>query len=255
MSDSLKGYELTEAIRELEELVNRVQQGEEVLLLKDGNPVARLIGPTDPHEQRSKMLRNLFTDEQIEELSEAIETPLSEDDQRILEGEGTDEAGIWVGLRAADQRLPEPKIPEYIGTAPGRPDLAGIASPRSKFLLDSHAILWWVSASPHLSARARAAITGKDHEVMVSVVSLYELLFKASLGKLSTPVPALQALLDSCTLERLSVTELHAQLAAKIKWPHRDPWDRLLAAQAITEQACLISKDSVFDQVGIPRIW
>ena len=255
MSDSLNRYEVSDAIRKLEELVNRVQQGDEILLLKDGDPVARLIGPADPHEQRSKLLRELFTDEQLEELSKAIESPLSEDDQRILEGEGTDEVGIWVGLQAADQRVPEPKIPDYIGTAPGPPDRAGIASPRSKFLLDSHTLLWWVSASPHLSARAKAAISGKDNEVMVSVVSLYELLFKASLGKLAMSVPALQALLDSCTLERLSVTEVHAQLAAKIKWPHRDPWDRLLAAQAITERAYLVSKDSVFDQVGIPRIW
>lgn len=90
---------------------------------------------------------------------------------------------------------------------------------------------------------------------MVSVVSLYELLFKASLGKLATPGPTLQAFLDSCTLRRLAVTETHAEIAAKIKWTHRDPWDRILAAQVITERACLISKDTVFDQIGIPRIW
>lgn len=242
MSDSLKRYELTEAIRKLEELVNRVQQGEEILLLKDGNPVAWLIGPTDPHEQRSRILRELFTDKQIEELSEAIETPLSEDDQRILEGEGTDEVGIWVGLQAADQQVPEPEIPGHTGR-------------RSKLLLDSHALFWWVSASPHLSARAKAAISAKNNEVVVSVVSLYELLFNASLGKLAMSVPALQALLDSCTLGRMSVTAVHAQVAANIKWLHRDPWDRLLAAQAITEQAYLISNDAVFDQVGIHRIW
>ena len=90
---------------------------------------------------------------------------------------------------------------------------------------------------------------------MVSVVSLYELLYKANLGKLETTIPALQALLDDCMLRRLPLTETHAQIAAKIKWLHRDPWDRLLAAQAITEQAYLVSKDSVFDRVGIPRIW
>lgn len=90
---------------------------------------------------------------------------------------------------------------------------------------------------------------------MVSVVNLYELLFKASLGKLATPAPTLQALLDGCTLRRLAVTDTRAEIAAKIKWTHRDPWDRILAARAITERACLISKDTVFDQIGIPRIW
>lgn len=251
----MKRYEVTEAIREFEKLVNRVQQGEEVLLLQDGNPVARLIGPTDPHERRSKILRDLLTDKEIEELSQAIETPLSEDDQRILEGDGTDEVGIWIGLHTVDQRVPEPHIPEYVGTTPGRSDSTGNESPQSKFLLDSHTLLWWISASPHLSARAKAAISGEDNEVMVSVVSLYELLYKANLGKLETTIPALQALLDDCMLRRLPLTETHAQIAAKIKWLHRDPWDRLLAAQAITEQAYLVSKDSVFDRVGIPRIW
>ena len=255
MSASSKKYEVSEAIGEFSKLVNHVQQGEEILLTKDGDPVARLIGPMEPHERRAKILRDLFTAEEIEELSEALEAPLSPDDQRILEGDGTDEVGIWVGLRAADQRIPEPRIPEYIGTMPGRSDSTGTDSPKSKFLLDSHTLLWWVSESPRLSARARAAISGEDHEVMVSVVSLYELLFKANLGKLATSVPALQALLDNCPPTRLPVTELHAHIAAKIKWLHRDPWDRLLAAQAFTEQAYLVSKDSVFDQLGIPRIW
>ena len=255
MADSMKRYEVTEAKRELEEFVNRVQQGEEILLTKDGNPVARLIGPTDPRERRSKILRDLLTDKEIEELSQAIETPLSEDHQRILEGDGTDEVGIWIGLHTADQRVPEPHIPKYVGTTPGRSDSTGNESPQSKFLLDSHALLWWISASPRLSTRAKAAISGEDNEVMISVVSLYELLYEASLGKVPKSVPALQALLDYCAFGRLSVTEVHAQIAAEIKWLSMEPWKRLLAAQAITERAWLVSKDPVFDRAGIPRIW
>lgn len=255
MADSMKRYEVTEAKRELEEFVNRVQQGEEILLTKDGNPVARLIGPTDRRELRSKILRDLFTDNELEELSAAIETPLSEDDQRILEGDGTDEVGIWIGLQEADQRVPEPDIPESAGAAPSRSDSTGDDSRQSKFLLDSQALLWWVSASPHLSARAKAAISGEDNEIVVSVVSIYELLYEASLGKVPKSVPALQALLDYCAFGRLSVTEVHAQIAAEIKWLSMEPWKRLLAAQAITERAWLVSKDPVFDRAGIPRIW
>lgn len=255
MSAPLKKSEVAEAVRELPELVNRVQQGEEILLTENGRPVARLTGPIEPQGRRSKIVRALLTDKEIKELSEAVEAPLSPRDQRILEGDGTDEAGIWIGLHEADQRVPEPDIPDYFFAAPGRAESGSSDSSRSKFLLDSHTLLWWVLASPSLSDRAKSAISGKDNEVMVSVVSLYELLFKASLGKLGTPGPTLQALLDSCTLRRLAVTETHAEIAAKIKWTHRDPWDRILAAQAITEQACLISKDSVFDQIGIPRIW
>ena len=112
MSAPLKKYEVTVAIRELPELVNRVQQGEEILLTEDGIPVARLIGPIELHGRRSKIVRDLLTDKEIEELSEAVEAPLSPRDQRILEGEGTDDVGIWIGLPEADQRVPEPGTPD-----------------------------------------------------------------------------------------------------------------------------------------------
>jgi len=112
MSAPLKKYEVTVAIRELSELVNRVQQGEEILRTEDGIPVARLIGPIELHGRRFKIVRDLLTDKEIEELSESVEVPLSPMDQRILEGEGTDDVGIWIGLPEADQRVPEPDTPD-----------------------------------------------------------------------------------------------------------------------------------------------
>ena len=112
MSASLKKYEVTEAIRELPELVNRVQQGEEILLTENGRPVARLTGLIEPQGRRSKIVRALLTDKEIKELSEAVEAPLSPRDQRILEGEGTDDVGIWIGLQEPDQRVPQPDTPD-----------------------------------------------------------------------------------------------------------------------------------------------
>ncbi len=124
-----------------------------------------------------------------------------------------------------------------------------------KVLLDSHAIYWWAIGSERLSARARALIEDKTNVVMVSAVSFYELDNKMRLNKLDLKPQELRAAVTASGLQTLAITDLHAELAASFDWDHRDPWDRILAAQTRLEHCVLISTDVVFDTVLHERIW
>ncbi|MGV1755005.1 type II toxin-antitoxin system VapC family toxin [Agrobacterium sp. CG674] len=124
-----------------------------------------------------------------------------------------------------------------------------------KVLLDSHAIYWWAIGSERLSARARALIEDKTNAVLVSAVSFYELDNKMRLKKLDLKPQELRAAVTASGLQTLAITDLHAELAASFDWDHRDPWDRILAAQTRLEHCVLISTDVVFDTVLHERIW
>lgn len=124
-----------------------------------------------------------------------------------------------------------------------------------KVLLDSHAIYWWAIGSERLSARARALIEDKTNVVLVSAVSFYELDNKMRLNKLDLKPQELRAAVTASGLQTLAITDLHAELAASFDWDHRDPWDRILAAQTRLEHCTLISTDVVFDTVLNERIW
>lgn len=124
-----------------------------------------------------------------------------------------------------------------------------------RVLLDSHAIYWWAIGSERLSARARALIEDKTNVVLVSAVSFYELDNKMRLKKLDLKPQELRAAVTASGLQTLAITDLHAELAASFDWDHRDPWDRILAAQTRLEHCVLISTDAVFDTVLNERIW
>ncbi|SCX34616.1 type II toxin-antitoxin system VapC family toxin [Agrobacterium rosae] len=124
-----------------------------------------------------------------------------------------------------------------------------------KILLDSHAIYWWAIGSERLSARARALIEDKTNVVLVSAVSFYELDNKMRIMKLDLKPQELRAAVTASGLQTLAITDLHAELAASFDWDHRDPWDRILAAQTRLEHCVLISTDVVFDTVLHERIW
>ena len=124
-----------------------------------------------------------------------------------------------------------------------------------KVLLDSHAIYWWAIGSERLSARARALIEDKTNVVMVSAVSFYELDNKMRLNKLDLKPQELRAAVTASGLQTLAITDLHAELAASFDWDHRDPWDRILAAQARLEHCDFVSLDIAFDAVLHERVW
>ncbi|MBZ5511858.1 MAG: type II toxin-antitoxin system VapC family toxin [Acidobacteriia bacterium] len=126
-----------------------------------------------------------------------------------------------------------------------------------KALLDTHALLWWLSDDPALSARARRAITAADNEIFVSAASAWEMAIKNKRGKLD-----IQNLLDRLPQEIeeegflvLPISIEHGLRAGALPEHHRDPFDRMLIAQAQAEQLPIVSNDTVFDSYGIKRIW
>jgi PIN domain nuclease of toxin-antitoxin system len=125
-----------------------------------------------------------------------------------------------------------------------------------RLLLDSHTLLWWLIDAPSLSMRARDAIADPDNEVWASVVSGYELANKHRLGKLQPPlVEELIPMVRRAGLPPLAVTLEHAVAAASMPGPHRDPWDRLLMAQARLEHLVVVTVDPVFADYGVATLW
>ena len=127
-----------------------------------------------------------------------------------------------------------------------------------RILLDTHSFLWFVAGSVDLPRRARNAISDEASEAIVSAASGWEIATKYRLGKLPD-YAAVASNVDRTVLERgfqpLSVTMAHAQHAGALPGPHKDPFDRLLAAQALLEGLVLISNDKAFDAFGVRRVW
>lgn len=125
----------------------------------------------------------------------------------------------------------------------------------SGYLLDSHAVLWTLSDDPRLSTTARDVIADEGNAVLVSDVSLYELMFKASRGRLPESILRLPDAIEASALPILGIKSDAIRAAAVLDWEHGDPWDRILLGQAVTENLTLISKDAVFDAVTDRRVW
>ena len=124
-----------------------------------------------------------------------------------------------------------------------------------RLLLDSHAVYWWMTGSARLSAAARELILDSANAVLVSAVSIYEIELKAGRRRVNLPPQELRAALRRNAVEELAITHDHAEYAAHLEWAHRDPWDRLLAAQALLENCVLVSVDKVFDGTSVDRRW
>ena len=127
---------------------------------------------------------------------------------------------------------------------------------RLAVLLDTHAFLWWCEDAADLSKKARRIISRE--ECLLSLTSLWEISIKVSQGKLRLPsdfdryVPE-QMALNGFT--QLAIGFRHIAGCGRLPWHHRDPFDRLLIAQAIEEELSIISRDAAFDRYGINRIW
>lgn len=124
-----------------------------------------------------------------------------------------------------------------------------------RLLLDSHVVYWWMTASSELSATARELILDSANAVLVSAVSIYEIELKAGRGRVNLPPRELRTALRRNAVDELAITHDHAEYAAHLEWAHRDPWDRLLAAQALLENCALVSVDKVFDGTAVDRRW
>lgn len=124
-----------------------------------------------------------------------------------------------------------------------------------KLLLDTHALLWWLVDEPRLPERVTVMIADRRNEVLVSAVSCYEIAYKAWRGKLPVDLSAIAAAVRDCGFLLVAISCDHAAHAGSLRWAHRDPWDRLLAAQTQIEQCELLSADPVFDSLGLARRW
>ena len=125
-------------------------------------------------------------------------------------------------------------------------------------LLDTHALLWWLDGDRRLPVRIRALVGDAANEVLVSAASVWEITTKARLGKLRGAL-AVAADVPACVegqgFTPLPISLRHAQRAGTLPGPHRDPFDRMLIAQALAEGLPLVSTEAVFDTYGVTRLW
>ena len=125
-------------------------------------------------------------------------------------------------------------------------------------LLDTHAFVWWIADSRRLSEAAHRAIANDANDVLVSAASAWEITTKHRLGRfpeaevIASDVPGTIADQD---FEELAITVDDAARAGALPGPHRDPFDRMLIAQAQARNLVLISGDSLFDRYGVSRLW
>ena len=127
-----------------------------------------------------------------------------------------------------------------------------------RVLLDTHTFLWWVEASPYLVATAHRVIADEANDVVVSAASAWEIATKYRIGKLPE-AEAVATNVAGCIADEgfdaLSVSVADAERAGRLPGIHRDPFDRMLIAQALGHELAIVSIDRTFDRYGVSRLW
>jgi PIN domain nuclease of toxin-antitoxin system len=121
-----------------------------------------------------------------------------------------------------------------------------------RLLLDTHALIWWLTDHPRLSRAARSAIAEPDNAVFASAASGYEIANKQRLGRIA------QELSGALRRARIPVLRLHLEhtiAAGLLAGPHRDPWNRLIMAQAMVDDLTIVTIDPVFADYAVPTLW
>jgi len=127
-----------------------------------------------------------------------------------------------------------------------------------RLLLDTHALLWWLAGDTRLPRAQRVLIGDEANAIYVSAASAWEITTKYRLGKLDAAAEVAREVgrhLASQGFTELDVRVTHAERAGLLPGPHRDPFDRMLIAQALLEGLPVISRDRVFDRYGVERLW
>lgn len=127
-----------------------------------------------------------------------------------------------------------------------------------RYLLDTHTLLWFIAEDKNLSDRARRLILDSSSEILISIASLWEIAIKINIGKLALDKPFNQLFpdeLDSHGIDVLDITMDHFMQVTTLPLHHRDPFDRLIIAQALVERLPIIGVDSAFDAYGVSREW
>ena len=125
-------------------------------------------------------------------------------------------------------------------------------------LLDTHAFLWWIADSGRLSAAARHVIADETNDIVVSAASAWEISTKHRIGKLPGAEPVALDVAGAISAQgfgHLPISVVDAERAGRLPGPHRDPFDRMLVAQAQARDLAVVSADTALDAYGIRRIW
>lgn len=127
-----------------------------------------------------------------------------------------------------------------------------------RYLIDTHAFLWWISDNQNISGRARAIIEDDGNEILLSAASGWEIAIKSRLGRIHLPKKPDAFVMQQITLNNftpLAITMAHTLYTNNLPDIHRDPFDRLLIAQSIMENAPIISKDAEISRYQVKVIW
>ncbi|MCH8506075.1 MAG: type II toxin-antitoxin system VapC family toxin [Ectothiorhodospiraceae bacterium] len=127
-----------------------------------------------------------------------------------------------------------------------------------RLLLDTHIFIWLIDGNPKLSQTARQAIEDESNTLHLSIVSLWEITIKASLGKLELAIPLEQIVINFILpsgIEILPIHLPHLLVLQTLPFHHRDPFDRLLISQAKSEALTLVSEDGMFEQYEVEKLW
>lgn len=127
-----------------------------------------------------------------------------------------------------------------------------------KFLLDTHPFLWFVTNDPRLSEVALDSIAEPTNEIPVSPASYWEIAIKVSLGKYPLTVPFetfFQSGIEGGDMAILPIEVRHAAVLSSLPMHHKEPFDRMIVSQAISERIHVVSADSALDSYGVQRLW
>jgi PIN domain nuclease of toxin-antitoxin system len=127
-----------------------------------------------------------------------------------------------------------------------------------KLLLDTHSFIWFFSGNSNLSNTVRELMDDTSHQKLISLASVWEMGIKQSKGKLTLALPLQEYILEKTKLEDFEILPIkleHLGIIPTLPFYHNDPFDRLLIAQALTENISILSIDIVFDQYKVTRIW
>ena len=121
------------------------------------------------------------------------------------------------------------------------------------YLLDTHIVLWWLSNDPKLPKKAKEIIENSENHILVSAVSVWEIVIKKSLKKLSAP-DNIKEVLEENGIQLLDMTADHALFLQGLPYLHQDPFDRLLISQALVEDLVLVTADKAIAQYPVPIV-
>ena len=127
-----------------------------------------------------------------------------------------------------------------------------------RFLLDTHTLIWWMTNDGRLSKAARLLIEQKENISLVSAVSAWEIATKVRLGRLPAAADLVQNFVADLERERIEILPVdadHGIRAGLLPGPHKDPFDRMLIAQALAEDVPIVSNDRALDGYGVRRLW